>query len=976
MLAIIVRALFNNSTMIRTKINQLPEVLFVYSKLLVFVCALLFLVTQLEAQNQQSVIVKGKVTEPAGVQLVGVTVTVSSNNVSVVTDAHGEFTIQSPVLDTLVFSHVNYSILKMPVLNDNIMNVVLQPLEGSMEEVQVVGFGRQRRVTVTGAVQSVKPEELRIPTANLSNALAGRLSGVIAVQRTGAPGADGSTFYIRGLSTYSGANDPLILLDGIRISNGDLNSLSPEIIESVSVLKDATATAMYGTRGANGVLIVTTKLGKESTKPGINIRVQNQVSTPTSVPKFVDGIRYMELFNEAVTGRGTGEILYSRDKIEGTRLGLDPYAYPNVDWYNSLFKPYTMNQEANLTVQGGGKTVGYFLSAAANHSNGLLKNFDLNSYDNNIKLRRYVFQNNINATLSPTTKVALRLNTQLRYYHGANTGDQATFGNIMNANPVDFPLYWRLDSTGDRRNVRYGGRSGGTVNNGFPNPFAQMVNGYSDNFQSTVLATLDGEQKLDVITRGLSFKALVSFKNWSSTTVGRSSGYNQYEITGPITKNPDGTYDYVLGMVGQPQGLQLGTSTSATGDREIYIQPSLDYTRAFGQHNVSAMLLYNQTDYNLNSPDGLINSLPRRRQGYSGRLNYQFAAKYLIEANFGYNGSENFAPGHRWGFFPSFSVGYVVSNESFWESLYETINLFKIRASWGKAGNDQIGGVRFPYLSDINLSGRGYTTGVDQNFSLSGPTYTQFANPLITWEISTDMNLGVDVGIKKEFNLVVDIFKRHRKNIFDNLSAVIPNAFGIAGTNVYSNIGEAESKGLEVALEWNKAFSRDFQIMSRGTFSYARSKIIKNNEPAFTVYRNLSAVGYPIGTQLGYLAERLFIDQAEIANSPIQQLGGFVTSGDIKYTDVTAFDGLNLINSDDRVRMGYPTTPEIVYGWSNTFRYKAVDLSFLLQGVARTSFFISGFHPFGSQGIRSILEFVADATGLLLILIFMQDTHA
>lgn len=829
-----------------------------------------------------------------------------------------------------------------------------------MDEVEIVGYGKQKKVSIVGSIQSIKPTEMRIPTASITNSLAGRLAGAIAVQRTGAPGADGSTFFIRGISTYSGAANPLILLDGVKISSGDLNALSPEIIESVSVLKDATATAIYGTRGANGVLIITTKLGKDSDKPTVSVRIQDQISKPTSVPKFVSGVRYMELFNEAVRGRSPGEILYSKEKIEGTREHLNPYLFPDVNWYNELFKERTSNQEVNVNIQGGGKRVGYFMSVTANESNGLMKKFSLNSYDNNIKLKRYVFQNNINANITPTTKIALRLNTQLRYYHGPASGDQGTYANVMNVNPVDFPMFYPLDSATDRRDVKFGGRSGGAVNDGFPNPFAEMVRGYNDNFQSMMLATLEGEQKLNFITPGLVVKGIVSFKNFSNTNVQRASGYNQFEI-GSLKQRPDGSYDFDLNMVGQPQGLSLATSTGTSGDREIYLQPSIEYSRGFMAHNVSGLLLYNQTDFNVNNPDGLISSLPSRRHGYSGRVTYSYDNKYLFEANFGYNGSENFAKGHRYGFFPSVGLGYVLSNEEFFQPLRKTFNLFKIRGSWGKAGNDVIGGNRFPYLADINLGGRGFTTGREQNNDYSGPTYLQFGNPLITWEISEDINIGLDLGILNKFNLVVDIYQRHRTNIFDDLSATIPTSLGTAGTKVFGNVGEVDTKGIDISLDYSTAFSKDFNMSMRGTFTYSKNKILKNNEPAFTKYKNLSAIGAPINSLWGYMAERLFIDQAEIDRSPVQQLGGFVAPGDIKYTNITyPIDGMNIINSDDRVRMGFPTTPEIVYGLSTSFSYKALDFSFLLQGIARTSFFVNGFHPFGSQGLRSVLTFIDD----------------
>ncbi|RPD47471.1 TonB-dependent receptor [Paracnuella aquatica] len=903
--------------------------------------------------------ITGTVTDSTGQRLANATVTIKENGAKTSTNAEGFFTIQAPDAGgTLQVSFIGYQTFEVSVTNAGHQNIRLAQQVSASDEVVVVGFGKQKRASVVGAIQSVKPEELRIPTSNLSNSFAGKLAGVIAVQRSGQPGADGASFFIRGISTFSGATNPLIILDGVAVSAGDLNALAPEVIESFSILKDATATAIYGSRGANGVMIVTTKRGKNLDKPRINIRIENSVAAPTSVPKFVDGVRFMELYNEAVIGRSTGEIPYSADKIEGTRQGLDPYLYPSVNWYDELFKSTAMNQSANVNVMGGGQKVDYFMSATFNHDNGILKKSNLHTYDNNISVKRYSFQNNLNAQLSPSTKFALRLNTQIRDYHGPAKDANAIFGDVMNANGVDFPVMF--PSAPGSNDIRYGGKSGGRVNDGYINPFAEMVRGYTDNFQSTIVATVDGEQQLNFITPGLAFKALGSFKNWSNTNTNRSRGYNQFLVDN-IVKNPDGTVSYDLTRVGTVQNETLGTSTAHSGDRTIYFQTSLDYNRTFaGVHNVSGLLLYNQQEYNVNNPDGLIASLPRRSQGFAGRVTYAFDNRYMLEANFGYNGSENFAEGKRFGFFPSVAGGYVVSNEKFWEPLERSIKTLKLRGSWGLVGNDQIGGARFVYLSDINLGGQGYTSGVNQDYTRNGPSYLRFANPNITWEVAEKINVGMDLSLANGINLVVDIFKENRKGIFLQRQ-VIPESFGTLGTTVYGNLGAVRNQGIDVSLDYTKAVSRDLQVTLKGTFTYAHNTVVENDEPPFTKYKNLSLVGHPINSLLGYQAERLFIDDAEVVKSPLQQLGGFVTAGDIKYRDITnGIDGLNMVNSDDRVYMGYPTIPEIVYGFGPSFRYKKLDLSFFFQGVTNTSFFINGFHPFGTSDQRNVLQFIDD----------------
>lgn len=907
--------------------------------------------------------ISGKVFDEAGVAIPGASVYIRGHeNKGTITTADGNYTIEAAKGSVLVFSFVGMKNEQVAVGDDNVLNVTLKVSTQILDEAVVVGYGVQKKASVVGSVQSVKAGELKVPSSNLSNSFAGKLAGVIAFQRTGEPGADGASFYIRGISTFSGATNPLIILDGVAVSSGDLNALAPEVIESFSILKDATATALYGSRGANGVMIVTTKSGKDLDKPKINIRVENSTSMATKIPKFVGGVKFMEMYNEAVLGRGTGEVTYSQDKIDGTRNRLDSYLYPDVDWYSSMFKNATNNQNANINILGGGKKIDYFMSASANLDNGILKSYNLNSYDNNIRIQRYSFQNNLNANLTNTTRLSLKLNTQIRDYKGPASSASDLFGMVMQANPVDFPIMYPSRSSITDKTV-WGGKEGSNIhNNGALNPFAEMVRGYSENFQSTVIATFDGEQKLNFITEGLSLKGLVSFKNWSSTTSNRSGGYNQY-FPSNVVKNSDGTYTYDLVQQGSVQNPSLGTSTETSGDRSIYMQGSIEYNRVFGEkHNVSAMLLYNQQEYSDNVPGDFIGTLPSRKQGFAGRLTYSFDNKYFLEGNFGYNGSENFASGHRFGLFPSVAAGYIVSSEKFWEPIKNVVSLFKLRGSYGLVGNDDIGSDRFVYLSDINLQDgdRGYTTGVYQDKSLNGPKYNRFENPSITWEVGTKINLGADIGLFNKLNIVFDVYREDRKDIFTQRQT-IPTSMGTADTKVYGNLGEVKNQGFDISVDYNQQVNRDLFVTMKGTFTFAHNEIMRNDQPRFTLYQNLSRIGYPVNALWGLEAERLFIDDAEIAHSPHQGFGTYMP-GDIKYTDITNnVDHLNQVDGNDAVHMGYPTVPEIVYGFGPSVKYKNFDFSFYFQGVARTSFFMSGFHPFGTSSIRGVLDFIADS---------------
>ena len=635
-----------------------------------------------------------------------------------------------------------------------------------------------------------------------------------------------------------------------------------------------------------------------------------------------------------------------------------------------MFKKGAMTQNVNVNVRGGGKKVDYFSSVSVNHDSGVLKNNNDFSYDNNINIMRYVFQNNINAYLTKTSTLSLRLNVQLRDYNGPYSGAGDVYNMVMEANPVDFPVRWPSDP--EMNYILWGGKSGGAYNNGYRNPYAEMARGYRSEFQSTVAANVKFDQKLDFITKGLSANVLFSFKNWSQTQTARSSGYNQFELD-RYQYNPDGSYaGYTLRRVGTEQSTTLSTENGTSGDRSIYLQAMINYDRTFGgKHNVSGMLLYNQDQYNVNNPGDLIASLPQRKQGVAGRLTYAYDYRYLAEFNFGYNGSENFAKGHRFGFFPSVALGYTISREKWFEPLTKVITNLKIRGSWGLVGNDQIGAERYIYMSNIELQNGelGFTTGKDQNTTYNGPKYLRYANPDITWEIGRKLNLGLDLTLFKDFNLTFDIFREVRSDIFMERQS-IPDFIGTSPsdpwmdltTRLYGNLGKVENKGLDFAIDYNHVFNKDFAMSFKGTFTYAANKVLEYDEPDYQLYPNLSRVGHSINQPLLYVAERLFIDDEEVANSPKQTLGGFVQAGDIKYKDIPNAEGVcdGIIDANDRVYTGHPTVPEIVYGFGPSLQYKKWDFSCFFQGAARTSIIVGDIHPFGTKSLRNVQTFIAD----------------
>lgn len=916
---------------------------------------------------QRTITVSGLVTDNKGEPLIGVSVVVDGNpSLGNVTDIDGKYTLTGvPSNGSLVFTYVGMTSQTVKVNNRTKIDVVMSEDAELLDEVVVTAFGTgQKKETMVGSIQTVSPSDLRVPSANLSTSFAGRMAGVISYQRTGQPGADGASFFIRGISTISGATNPLIVLDGVEISAGDLNTLDPEVIEGFSILKDATATAMYGSRGANGVMIVTTKTGSDLAKPIINFRVEGNVATPTSKVKLADGVTYMNLFNEATSNLGT-MLPYSADKIQGTANNLDPYLYPNVDWYNEIFKDYAFNQKVNFNIRGGGKKADYFSSISVSHETGLLKNRsrDFYSFNNNIDVMRYNLQNNINAYLSESTKFSLRLNANLMDKKGPGKDVNGYYSDIMNINPVDFPIQYPADPT--LNYIRWGGLSFGS--NPAYNPFAHYVSGYTNSFTSTIVASLQLDQKLDFITPGLSANALISFKNYAATSTYRSAPYNMFQLLN-FSKAEDGSYLYDLALAGNEVNPVLSTSGGTSGDRWFYIQAYLDWKRSFDKHDVNAFLIYNQDQFNLNniaadaSIDRLYNSLPKRGQSLSGRLSYAYDNKYMAEFNFGYNGSENFAKGYRFGFFPSVAVGYNISQEEWFEPLLPVVSYLKLRGSWGLVGNDQIGAARFAYMSSISLTGRGFTTGIDQDYGASGPVYNRFENPTLTWETGEKINLGFDLHVFNDLKIVADFFREDRSNIFQQRQT-IPNYLGTASSVVFANTAAVRNEGFDLSVDYGKQFSRDFIVQMKGTFSFAKNKVTKFDEPADQQYPNLINVGYPLNTYLGYVAEGLFIDEAEIANHATQQLSGNVAPGDIKYKDIADRDGNTdgIIDGSDRMRMGYPTVPEIIYGFGPTIKYKNFDFGFLFQGAARTSMMLSGMHPFGTNTRKNVMQWIADS---------------
>ena len=892
--------------------------------------------------------------------IVGANIYVEGTNVGTTTDAGGNYKLTVPAsAKTVTVSFLGYDTKKISVRDIHLFKLItLADASNKLEDVVVVGFGVQKKESLVGAVQSVKPSDLQTSSSNLSTSFSGKIAGVIAVQKSGEPGADGANFWIRGISTFGSGQSPLLILDGVEITNQMLNNIPPETIESFSVLKDATATALYGSRGANGVMIITTKNGRDSEKMTINLRAEFGASAPTRIPKIADGVTFMETYNEACATRGENP-RYSREKIMGTKLGLDPYVYPNVDWYDMLFKDCTFNQNFNFNMTGGAKKIDYFLNASVYNENGIMRKPEASKFDTNINAQKYLFQANVSADATKTTRVSLKMNTQLHYRHAPIQSVSDLFAYAMTGMPCEFPA--TLPGEESDTFVRFG--TNNAWNSGFfTNPYAQLCRGYGDQFRGHFTSALTVNQNLDFITKGLSATGMATFYNRVYSAVYRSFTPFMYQLT-DYNIDEAGNYSYTSNSTNTGT-TYLGTTRGKDGYRELAFQAKIDYARTFGKHDVGATIVYMQKERNMNiSDEQEYAALPYRQQGLAGRVTYGFDKRYLFEANFGYNGSENFAAGKRFGFFPSVAVGWVISNEPFWKGIKEQVNLFKLRASYGLVGNDVISkdyADRFPYLTTVDM-GQGYDVYIGNNFERKyGPILSVYGNPNATWEESRKLDIGVEIGLFDSLNIIFDWFKEKRSGIFMQRTS-LPSTFGMSGITPWANIGKVDNSGVDISVDYNKAFSKDLILSLRGTFTYAHNEIVEMDEPKYKWAYQYKA-GHPINSIQCLIAEGLFRDEEEIASSPSQDIYATtypIRPGDVKYRDL---NDDKIIDDNDMCWTGNPTVPEIIYGFGFSLKYKGFDCSAFFQGQGKVSILMYNYHPFATAATpgSGLMQWIAD----------------
>lgn len=927
-------------------------------------------------QTGKTYTIKGVVLDFNNEPIIGASVFIPGTSIGVATDLDGNYVLKVPAnTKNIEFSYIGYEKKVVP-FNPKDLNVfrVVTMKEDSgiaLEDVTIVAFAKQKKESVLGSVSTIKPAELKTTSSNLTTGFAGKLAGVVAYQRSGEPGEDNAEFFIRGVTTFgTGKADPLILIDNIELTSSDLARLNTDDIASFSILKDATATALYGARGANGVILVTTKEGTEG-KMKLSFRVESSFSAPSKEVEIADPLTFMKLHNEAVRTRNPdGALPYLESAIAAREEGLNPMAYPMVDWKDMLFKDFTTNYRGNMSLSGGGRVARYYVALSYSRDNGILKQVPSNLFDNNIKLDKYTVRSNVNINLTKTTELGVRVSGTFDSYQGPIQGGSQVYSQAIKASPVLFPAMYAPDAANQYTNHPMFGNYGTSAN--YLNPYAEMARGYKEYENTVILAQLELKQDFSFITEGLKGRLLGNVTRTSYYDLQRSYTPFYYALDSYDKKkdeytlsalNPDLGTDY-LGY--SPGSKKVGSS--------LYLEASLSYDRTFVEkHNVSGMLVYTVREGKSGNENTLQKSLPTRNLGLAGRFTYGFSDRYFAEFNFGYNGSERFDKSHRWGFFPSGGLGWVVSNEKFWadKPISKVVNMLKLKGSYGLVGNDNISNNdnRFFYLSEVNMnnSGRGMNFGTNFDEGYNGISISRYANPKIGWEISHKMNVGFELKLFNDLEIQAEYFKERRTNILQE-RADIPSLMGFQAP-IRANIGEAKGHGVDISLDYSHIFNKNWWTTVRGNFTYASSEFSEYEEPDYSATPWRSKIGSKLSQTYGYIAERLFVDDEDVANSPKQQFGEY-TAGDIKYKDINR-DGI--IDEQDIVPIGYPTTPEIIYGFGFSVGYKAFDFNCFFQGSARSSFFIDPLRitPFaqpydpdnelgGKQANNALLQVIAD----------------
>ena len=893
-------------------------------------------IVKIQEKNVSNFItVRGTVVDEKGNPIPGATIVIHGTTQGVASDMEGRYSLPVNPDDVLKITFVGYKDEIVPVKGKTKIDVRLSPTIESLEEVQVVAFGEQKKESVVSAITTVRAESLKSSNSDLTASFAGKIAGIVGWQTGGIPGAlteeeMNTKFYIRGITSFqTGANiDPLILLDGVESSKLDLARIDPEDIESFSVLKDASATAMYGARGANGVILVTTKKGQEGSVY-TSVRYEAIATMPTREIDVVDPITWMKMYNQAQVGRNPDVIpKYSMERINRTGSKKYPsWVYPANDWYGIMFKNMSVNHHMGVNIRGGSKLVQYYASINHNRDQGMLKTDRLNEFDCNIKNNNTTFRVNLNIDLSKGIKLLINSFSTLDNYHGPVQDVTQAYYLAFKANPIDFAPTYPADLKSSWPHIRFGGSQDSQ------NPYALLHKGYRERSRYSSINRMEYIQNLSSLLKGLEFRGSVSMT--------KSGYYSTDFVTTP--------YSYSLVSYDESTGThELQLLNPSLADRTLKIddetristattQMTYDlrvlHTAAWRDHSTSFTAVFNALESTTAPVFSVLNGVKHRNLGLSMRLAYGFKDRYFAEASFGYNGSERFAKQNRMGFFPAAGVAWIASKENFMLPVSRWLSFLKFRASYGKVGNDGIiNEPRFVFLPNI----------VDKLINSPRPneglTYAYnilaYENKDIQWEIAEQVNLGMELKLLDGIiDLTVDAYQEIRHNVLANRT-VVPSSVGL-GLQPLDNVGKVKSRGIDLSGKIQHAFSPDFWVIFNGTLTFNKATFMEIEEASNKTDYQVKK-GHEISQQVGYIAEGLFRDEVEIANAPVQ--GGNVMPGDIRYRDL---NGDGVIDVNDVTYIGYPETPRLIYGFSGFVNYKGFEFSFTFQGSGRRAFFMN-----------------------------------
>ena len=905
------------------------------NKYIKFVLFFVAVFCQLPMYAQSGLTAGGIVMSENGETQIGVTVMVKeSPSKGTVSDLDGHFKLTGlQANQTLVFSLVGYDKIEMKVAkSDEKMRIVMKERVNELEEAVVVGHSKQRKISVIGAITNVDVKELKAPATSISNMLGGRVPGIITQLQSGEPGKDFSQFWIRGISTFGAGSSALVLIDGVE---GNLNTVDTEDIESFSILKDASATAVYGTRGANGVVLVTTKKGVAG-KLSVSLKANAGVSWSPRMPKYVDANTYAALANEASMSRGADPI-YSAVDLALFKNGLDPDLHPNVDWRDVILKDATYNQQYHLGLSGGAQVARYYMSLGVLNKDALFKQDQgINKYNTNVNYKQYNFRANIDVNLSKTSILTLGLEDVMvtQNFPGYGNNSQALWDAQANLTPVTVPITYTSGQL-----PAYG------PNNDQISPYVLLnYSGFKKYYNNTTKLNLQFQQDLSMITKGLNFTALFNMNTNSELTTTRTKTPALYYA---LTRKRDGS----LALEKKRDSSEPNFYPSTMVDRKYYGEAHLNYERVFNKvHRVTGLVHYYMEDFisSRNATD--LTAIPKRYMGFSSRFAYSYNDTYFVEANLGYTGSEAFEKGKKFGFFPAVSGGWVPTQYKFMQDNVKFIDFLKFKGSYGQVGNDKMN-TRFPYLTLMGSTG----SGIWDNGN--GYSETQVGSSNLRWETSTKSNFGIEAKFfKNKFDMAIDFFKDVRSGIYQQRAST-PEEMGLV-TLPFANVGKMKSWGIDGHISFTQTINKDAYFVLRANLTQSKNQILEFEE-AIVRYPYLSSVGYQWGVNRGLIALGLFKDEDDVRNSPKQTFSNSVLPGDIKYKDV---NGDGIINDYDKVPLDYSSMPQIQYGFATEFNYKHWNLSILFEGVSRMKYFAGGrgYYPFAGREVGNVLDIVAN----------------